>query len=102
MHHQLLWAALLLAACSLPAAAQAQSNLHLTATDDPDHPHLREAVLFPFDRYSVPFRHGLELTLISGHKEGVVLRPGPAKVVNTASLSTTMPVWIPSSRRPCR
>ncbi|HWP40220.1 MAG TPA: hypothetical protein VNL70_04795, partial [Tepidisphaeraceae bacterium] len=38
----------------------------------------RQAVLFPFDARSMSYRHGLELSLVQGSKQGVVIRPGPA------------------------
>lgn len=40
---------------------------------------IREAVLFPFDNYSIPFRHGLQLELIAAQRDGksVVLLGGP-------------------------
>ena len=44
------------------------------------HPHVTEAVLFPFDDVSIPLTYGLQLSMVPGRKEGVVLGPeGPGR-----------------------
>src|SRR5215831_6922948 len=54
--------------------ARGETSIHLERSDDP---RASEAVLFPFDPYSLTYRHALELTLIPGSKKGIVLKPGP-------------------------
>lgn len=48
-----------------------------------------EAVLFPFDHYSLPFRHGLQLELISAQRDGAnpVLKPGGPNDPDAESMS---------------
>ncbi|MBK9138924.1 MAG: hypothetical protein IPM17_09205 [Verrucomicrobia bacterium] len=48
-----------------------------------------EAVLFPFDRHSVPFRHGLQLELIPAQRDAAnpVLRPGGPGAPDSESMS---------------
>jgi len=55
--------------------AAAGPIIHLTQRDKGA---AAEAVLFPFDRHSVPFRHGLQLELISAQRDAAnpVLKPG--------------------------
>src|SRR5213592_2844835 len=55
-------------------AARAETPIRLKPGDDPNQ---SEAVLFPFDSYSVPYRHGVELTLVPASKKGPVLEKGP-------------------------
>ncbi len=33
-------------------------------------------VLFPFDDYSIPLTYGLQLGLVQGERQGIVLPPG--------------------------
>jgi hypothetical protein len=48
-----------------------------------------EAVLFPFDHSSVPFRHGLQLELISAQRDAAnpVLKPGGPNAPDSESMS---------------
>jgi len=50
---------------------------------------LSQAVLFPFDNYSVPFRHGLQLELISAQRDPAnpVLKPGGPDAPDSESMS---------------
>src|SRR5438270_61797 len=52
-----------------------ESIIRLQPGDDPQ---TSEAVLFPFDSYSVEYRHGVDLTLVPASKKGAVLAKGPA------------------------
>jgi hypothetical protein len=45
--------------------ARGEFVIQLHSSDDA---YTSEAVLFPFDAYSLPYRHGVELTLVSGSK----------------------------------
>ena len=50
---------------------------------------LREAVLFPFDRHSVPFRHGLQLELLAAQRDAAhpVIAPGGSNDPDGESIS---------------
>lgn len=52
-------------------------------------PALSEAVLLPFDRHRVPFRHGLQLELIPAQRNAAnpVLRPGGPGALDSESMS---------------
>ena len=55
------------------SAGWSESIIRLQPGDDPQ---TSEAVLFPFDSYSLPYRHGVELTLVPASKKGPVLLKG--------------------------
>lgn len=84
-HSKVITAALVLAVLTIACGIQLS---HLIAQSAPDvggitHYEVRvqnrEIVLFPFDSYAIPFRSGLELSLVGGHREeNPVLRPGKA------------------------
>ena len=66
-------------------AAHASAETMIRIRPDQD-PRVSEAVLFPFDPYSVTYRHALELTLVPGSKRGVVLKPGPDSAPDSARI----------------
>jgi len=39
-------------------------------------PEVQEAVLFPFDDSSIPLTYGLQLGLVQGRRQGILVRPG--------------------------
>lgn len=60
-----------LAILSSPRTACGQNDAGFALRIDRD-----ELVLFPFDTYSIPFRSGMELTLVEASRPGRVLRRG--------------------------
>ncbi len=56
------------------------------------HPRVSEAVLFPFDRASIPFTSGLRLHMVSAKargREAVVVQPGPEGAPTTCGSAST-------------
>src|SRR4051812_30103151 len=70
-------------AAVLITTASAESIIRIAPSDDP---RISEAVLFAFDAYGLTYRHGLELTLVSGSKKGIVLNRGPAGAADSARI----------------
>ena len=55
-----------LATCLVGLPRRAQSDSYAGSTDYQAKVQNEEVVLFPFDNYAVPFRSGLQLSLVDG------------------------------------
>ena len=77
---------LVLAAAATSAARAGAYEIDLTREQATA---VRQAVLFPFDSYSMPFRHGLQLELISAQRDAAnpVLKPGGPNAPDSESMS---------------